>query len=132
MSFLNRIILFSSKEKGVLENYFVIGCGKTIYFPLYIGITIIYKLVLHAVALVLAFLTRSIKVDVLNDYHYNTAIIIISSLLLLAVIIAIPPLFDFINWFDIVWATLVFLLISVYLGLTFIPKVSINQYHSGK
>ena len=106
-----------------MENYFVIGCGKTIYFPLYIGLTIIYKLILHAVALVLAFLTRNIKVDVLNDYRYNTVIIVISSLLLVAVCIAIPPLFDFINWFDIVWASIVFLIISVYLGLTFVPKV---------
>ena len=108
-----------------MEKYFVIGCGETIYFPLYVMMTIAYKLVLHSVALVLAFLTRKIKVDVLNDYRYNTAIIIASSLLLLAVCIAIPPLFDFINWSDAVWAIIVFLVTSVYLGLTFIPKVGL-------
>jgi len=114
---------YSAKEKGVLEIYYVIGCGKSIYFPVLVALSVTYKLVLHAVALVLAFFTRNIKVDVLNDYRYNTAIIIGSSFLLLAVCFTLPPLFDYINWYDAVWSIEVFLFISLYLGLTFIPKV---------
>ena len=98
-------------------------CPRPIYSYFSIIITILYKLVLHAVGLVLAFLTRNIKVDVLNDYRYNSAIIIASSLLIIAVCFTIPPLSDYINWNDTVWAILAFLLISVNLGLTFIPKV---------
>ena len=82
-----------------------------------------YKLVLHAVGLVLAFLTRNIKLDVLNDYHYNSAIIVSSSLLLLAVCITTVLLSGYKMRTEIVWAILVFVIISVYLGLTFIPKV---------
>ena len=114
---------YYSKAKGILENYYIIGCGKSIYFPLLLAISIIYKMILHAVGLVLAFLTRNIKVDILNDYRYNTAIIIASSLLLLAVSITLPPLADYINWYSSVWSIEVFLINSVYLGLTFIPKV---------
>ena len=107
-----------------MEIYYVISCGNSIYFHFFIALTIIYKLVLHAVALVLAFLTRKVEVDVLNDYRYNTAIIIASSLLLLAVCVTVPVLFDYINWDDAVWSINVFLIISVFLGLTFIPKVA--------
>ena len=114
---------YNTKAKGILENYYIIGCGKSIYFPLLLAISIIYKMILHAVGLVLAFLTRNIKVDILNDYRYNTAIIIASSLLLLAVSITLPPLADYINWYSSVWSIEVFLINSVYLGLTFIPKV---------
>ena len=114
---------FPPKVKGVLEIYYVIGCGKSIYYPVLVALSATYKLVLHAVALVLAFFTRNIKVDVLNDYRYNTAIIIGSTFLLLAVCSTQLPLFDYINWYDAVWSIEVFLFISLYLGLTFIPKV---------
>ena len=106
-----------------MEIYYVIGCGNSIYYLVLVALTITYKMVLHAVALVLAFFTRNIKVDVLNDYRYNTAIIIGSTFLLLAVCFTLPPLFDYINWHDVVWSIEVFLFISLYLGLTFIPKV---------
>ena len=86
-------------------------------------LTIMYKLVLHAVGLVLAFLTRKIQVDVLNDYRYNSAIIISSTFLMLAVFISYLLLGGYKTQGAIMWAILVFLFISVYLGLTFIPKV---------
>ena len=46
-------------------------------------VTITYKYILHIIGLVLTFLTRKVQIDVLNDYHYNITIIIISSILLL-------------------------------------------------
>ena len=106
-----------------MVNYFVFQCDNTIYYTIFVMLTIGYKLVLHAVGLVLAFLTRNIKVDVLNDYRYNSAIIIASSILLLSVCINTFLIRGFRNRSKIVWAILVFLNISVYLGLTFIPKV---------
>ena len=116
--------MFFSKEKGILENYYVVPCGNQIYFYVFLALTIIYKLALHVVGLVLAFLTRNIKVDVLNDYRYNTAIIIASSMLLVVICFILPPLFKYIDVYDLVWGILTFLFISIYLGLTFIPKVS--------
>ena len=107
-----------------MENYYVFSCRPTIYYYTFVLFTIIYKLVLHAVALVLAFLTRNVKVDILNDYHYNTAIIVALSLLLLAVILNTLLLRGFLIRFDIAWAVIVFLMNSFNLGLTFVPKVS--------
>ena len=110
-----------------MENYFVLQCDTTIlYYTIFVMLTIVYKLVLHAVGLVLAFLTRNIKVDVLNDYRYNSAIIIASSALLLTVCFNTQSVTrGYRNRSEIVWAILVFLNISVYLGLTFIPKVGL-------
>ena len=112
-----------------MEIYTVIGCGNTVHFPLFVTLSIGYKLVLHAVGLVLAFLTRNIKVDILNDYLYTVAIIIASSLVMIVVCFTIPPLSEYINWHDGVWGVLAFLLTTIYLGLTFIPKVN-NMYRS--
>ena len=107
-----------------MENYYAFQCDSNVYFNIFVMLTIIYKLVLHAVALVMAFLTRNIKVDVLNDYRYNTAIIIASSLLFLAVIIMTLLLSGYKTRFELTWAIIVFILTSAYLGLTFVPKVS--------
>ena len=106
-----------------MENYLWFQCEDPIYFTILAILTIMYKLVLHAVGLVLAFLTRKIQVDVLNDYRYNSAIIIASSLLLLAVFITHVLLGSYKMRSEIMWAILAFLVISVYLGLTFVPKV---------
>ena len=121
-------IIFSLQRNGILENYYVIQCGTNVDV-IFVMLTIFYKLVLHAVALVMAFLTRNIKVDVLNDYRYNTAIIIASSLLLITVIIITHLMDGYKTRTELVWAIMTFLTISAYLGLTFVPKVSfIEKY----
>ena len=112
--------LCSVKENGVLEHFYVFPCGNPTYLILLVAFTLLYKLVLHAVGLVLAYHTRNIKVNVLNDYHYNTAIIIASSLLFVAVVLF---LVNHTSWNGIPWAIMTFLVIYLYLGLTFIPKV---------
>ena len=108
----------------MLERFFVVACGHTVFYEVYIGLTIAYKLVLHVISLVLVCLTRNINVKVLNDYYYNTAIIICSTLILIVVCAAVPPLFDFATWSNLIWVIIIFLLITVYLSLTFVPKVS--------
>ena len=108
---------------GVLEIYFYIGPRDILFYRLYLVATITFKLVLHAVGLVLAFLTRNIKVDILNDYRYNVAIIIASSIFMVVICIALPTLSIFVDVFNLVWGVLVLLVTFIYLGLTFIPKV---------
>ena len=101
-------------------------CGNTIYYYIFIGIAVLYKLILHAIGLVLAWLTRKVEIDVLNDYKSTVATVICSSILMIALCIALP-LLSFSNSpfeFNAVWATLAFLIIGVHLGLIFIPKVS--------
>ena len=80
-------------------------------------------MIIHVIGLVLAFLTRKIKIDSLNDSKYSTAIIYCSCfILIIATIVnfAVPG----INGFAAAWITVVFIEVCMFLGLTFIPKVS--------
>ena len=91
---------------------------------------ILYKcIILHGTGLVLAFLTRNAKSDVLHDYHYNTAIIAATSafgvfyMFPQVLLIDYPTLLEYSGEFG------AFSLSTLFLGLTFIPKVDmhINQ-----
>ena len=109
-----------------MERSYAFRCGgDTAFYVTALDIlTFLYKFVLQAVGLVLAFHTRSIKVDVLNDYRYNAAIIIASSLL--ALYLAVVLFFAdglHVLWSGIPLAAVIFLIIALYLVLTFLPKV---------
>ena len=110
-----------------MERSYAFHCvtNTSIYDSALTTFIFLYKFVLHAVGLVLAFHTRNIKVDVLNDYRYNTAIIIASSLLIVnGGLLSLNGIL----WSGIPLAVTVFLIISLYLGLTFLPKVC--NYHA--
>ena len=89
-----------------------------------ISLSVAYKVIIHVIGLVLAFLTRIVKIDSLNDSKYSTAIIYYSCFNLLVLV----PIFIFvisrINEFAYAWTTIVFIEVCMFLGLTFIPKVS--------
>ena len=80
-------------------------------------------MIIHVVGLVLAFFTRKIKIDPLNDSKYSTAIMYCSCFILILATItrfAVPG----INGFAVVWTLVVFIEVCMFLGLTFIPKVN--------
>ena len=117
------------QNRGVLESKYLIICHKLWTIRFYLS-TVIYHGVLHGVGLVLAFLTWNAKSDVLNDYHYNTAIIAVTAAFIaffmlpqVLLISDYPTLVEFYGEFG------VFSLSTLFLGLTFIPKVDmhINQ-----
>ena len=89
----------------------------------------LYKLILHAIGLVLAWLTRKVEIDVLNDYKATVATVICSSILIVAVCIVMPILSNSIQ-INLAWAILAFLIVSVHLGFTFVPKVSLYRNFS--
>ena len=121
---------FFLQEQGVVQNFFSINCGLSIFFPIFVGIAIAYKLILHILGLVLACLIRKVKVDVLNDSRETVAIIYSSTVLLIVASLIVLVLNDSVNVVNIAWSVVVFLVSLVHLGLTFIPKVSINNYQS--
>ena len=99
--------------------------------------TIGYKFVLHAVALVLACLIRKVKVTVLNDSQETVAIIYGSTLLLVVATLVIMILSQSSNSYNIMWSILVFSVSLIHIGLTFLPKVCLivnihNIYRDGK
>ena len=90
----------------------------------------LYKLILHVIGLVLAWLTRKVEIDVLNDYKATVATVICSSILIVAVCIVMPILSNSTFKFNVAWAILAFLIVSVHLGFTFVPKVSLYRNFS--
>ena len=121
-----------SQVQGVLETFFQLRCNQSTYFPIFFGLSIGYKFILHAIALMLAclsrlmFCVRKLKVDVLNDSRETVGIIYGSNIVLMVITLVLltglnqsgPP--DAIN---IIWSILVFTGGAIHIGLTFIPKV---------
>ena len=99
------------------------SCGTTIFYTLYIGIAILYKLVLHAIGLFLAFKTRKVQIDVINDYKYVVVTVCCSTVVMLMICVILPLTMKKPTISSLSWSCLVFPLICIYLGLTFIPKV---------
>ena len=85
-----------------------------------------YKVIIHIIGLVLAFLTRKVKVDPLNDSRYSAAIIYCSCVMLVLAVIVVFALSG-VNVYAGVWSSFVFAEVCVFLGLTFIPKVHVNN-----
>lgn len=101
----------------------MIICGNTsTLFFVYISLTYAFKLIIHIVGLILAFLTRKVKIDPLNDSRYSAILIYISfGLLVVSVIIVFLVVEN--NTYAGVWTTFVLAEVCVFLGLNFIPKV---------
>ena len=104
-------------------------CGTSIYFTLFLVVTVLFKIVLHIIGLVLAFLTRNVEVDALNDAKYSATIIYFSTVMLILIVIINPTVANNPNLDDAVWTILCFMMIFMFLGLTFIPKVSLLTLH---
>ena len=117
------------QEQGYTVTNVIISCGLSTIFIISFSLATAYKVIIHVIGLVLAFLTRKVKIDIPNDSKYSAAIIYFSCfmLTLVAVVVFTP---SGVNLFACVWTTLVFVGLCVFLGLTFIPKVikSRKQY----
>ena len=88
-----------------------------------VGIYYGFKAILQIIALILAFLTRKVKVRGLDDAKYIAAVIYIISLILVVIAICeftVPG----INAFAVVFSTGILLAPTCVLGLLFVPTVS--------
>ena len=87
---------------------------------------IYHGIILYGTGLVLAFLTWNAKSDVLNDYHYNTAIIVVTSAFSAFYMFPQVLLFDYPTLLEFCGQFNVFSCSILFLGLTFIPKVGMH------
>ena len=83
----------------------------------------IFKLVLHVIAIILAFRIRKIEVDVINDYKYTSIMVYSSTVLIVLVVIFIYVFDDYINTVAVLVGLVLFLEAVIFLGMTFVPKV---------
>ena len=94
---------------------------------IFLGILYGYKMVLQAIALLLAFSIRKVKVKGLDDSKYIGASIYVTSIVLAVIIVATYSLRNYINGFAALFCTGFLLGTTVILMLVFLPLVSIND-----
>ena len=99
------MIFITIQKDGYTITPLIITCSGLIYY-IYFFLALGYKVVIHVIGLVLAFLTRKVKVDPLND---------------LVIIVAFPLSGE--NVYYVVFTSLIFVGQCAFLGLTFVPKV---------
>ena len=112
-----------TQEQGYTVTHLIISCGLSTLYIIYFSLALAYKVIIHIIGLVLAFLTRKVKIDTLNDSKYSSAIIYCSCVMLVLAVVVVFALSG-VNVYAGVWTTFVFIEVCVFLGLTFIPKVS--------
>ena len=118
-------ICYCKQENGVQEKYYEVTCGTTWLYYFWIGLTVLYKLILNAIGLVLAFCNRSVPLKALNDSTFSTIIIYVSTALLIMTVLnqALRSNMIDVNIGELMYAIFVFLMSVNFLGITFISKV---------
>ena len=111
------------QEQGVTELFCVFRCSVNEFLIVWAILAAIFKIIIHMAAIILAFLTRKVKVDALNDYKYNFVLIHISTVLNVLLVAAIFGLGSRQNVAAFSFSTIIFLDSFFFLVLTFVPKV---------
>lgn len=119
------MILITLQENGYTVTPLIITCGRSLISFIYFSLTLVYKVIIHFVGLVLAFLTRKVKIDPLNDSRYS-AITVYSSCFMLGLVIIVHFALSGENVYYFVLTSIVFVEQCVFLGLTFLPKVRLH------
>ena len=90
---------------------------------IYLTLTIVYLAILQIIGIVLAIQTRKVKIKLLNDSKYISAVIYISSISLFFVgsIVLIPD--HLINIEEAIFSGSILIATTFFLVLIFIPKV---------
>ena len=119
----NYIYIF--QEQGVLQVFYILNCETSYFYFAWVILTAIFKLVLHIIAIILAFRIHKIEVDVINDYKYTSIIVYSSTVLILLLVVVIFAASSYTNVSGALTDILIFLEVVTFLGLTFFPKVYI-------
>ena len=116
-------ISFSFQATAEHHKYYLYVCessGLVVMYAVLFG----YKGVLQAIALLLAFRTRHVKVKGLDDSVYIAASIYVTSIVLAVIIVSTYTLRDYVNAYPAVVGMGLLLGTTMILGLVFIPRVS--------
>ena len=85
---------------------------------------LVYKFIIHAIALFLIFRIRKIKLSALNDYKANSTIVFVETAMFIILIVGLALLVGYPSFYALLSGTMIFIGSTSFLGLTFIPKVS--------
>ena len=121
---------FHCLQGSAVENDFVYICDSKVQ-QIVVGFLYAFKLILQVVALVLAFLTRKVKVKGLDDAKYIAAIIYITSIVIAIIAVCEFSLSQYINVYAVIFSSGLFVAPTCVLALVFIPTVShVRRYIS--
>ena len=119
------IVIKLSQDLGVREEYFVWECYTPASGPFYCDLLIyVYLIIVQIVGIVLAFQTRKVKISALNDSKFIAAIVYISTIVLVILVLLIFSLRGYINVEAAIFNGGIIVMATVFVSLTFIPKVS--------
>lgn len=114
---------YISQSTGEVQEFSYWSCDGDASLVVNEFFTVTYKFCLHAAAIILSFLTRNVKITGLNDYKYNVLIVYLSSAVLLVWGVTMAFLREFVNTYAFLVPTSLFCVSTVFLVLTFVPKV---------
>ena len=117
---------FIVQELRVITEFYVYICTSEAR-NIFLGVLYGYKMVLQAIALLLAFSIRRVKVKGLNDAKYVAAAVYATSVVLAVLIVASFSLSSFIDVFASLFSAGLLVGTTVILMLVFIPLVSILE-----
>ena len=116
-----------------LFSYIMLQIGQRIEYCVYIctsntvliwqGIVFGYKALLQIVAIFLAFGTRKVTIEGLNDAKYIAGIIYVTSIVLAVLIVSFVTLDVYLNALAAMYSTGFTVLATLIMGFVFIPKV---------
>ena len=116
---------FPQQNSDILEEYSVWQCYKASSAPFYLDIIIfVYLILLQIVGIILAFQTRRVKINILNDSKSVASLVYISSIVLVVIVLVTFILRSYINVSAALFSGGIIVLATVFLLLMFVPKVS--------
>ena len=127
MAYHNRCTkqFFPQQSSDILEEYSVWQCYKASSAPFYLDIIIfVYLILLQIVGIILAFQTRRVKINILNDSKSVASLVYISSIVLVVIVLVTFILRSYINVSAALFSGGIIVLATVFLLLMFVPKVS--------
>ena len=108
---------------------FIWACYKPGSSAFYCDLFIfLYLGILQIVGLILAFQTRKVKIPILNDSKYVTALVYISSVVFVSLVLVTFLLQEYINISNGIFSGGIMLLATIFLILMFVPKVQLKNH----
>ena len=124
------IAFFITQNSDVRKEHSIWLCYENQSPSFYLDlVALVYLTLLQIMGIVLAFQTRRVKIRVLNDSKFVAALVYISSIVLIIIILVHFILRSYINITGVVFSGGFIILVTFFLVLTFIPKVSCKHYH---
>ena len=118
-------LLFCLQENNVLldqQNLVCQGPRDLIW----IIVIYAYLLITQLIAVILAFKTRKVEIEILNDAKYIALIIYITTIIVIVMIVCAVLLSNYLNADGAVFGGLLYIFITTVLMIVFVPKVKLG------